>query len=336
MRLIGRLVSNKAAAAILGRPITLAIQSTQAVAAKFHMSHEEYFKRNAQLLSGEISLKDAWNSRFIQNKIASLTPIEQAQFKDIESATDPNILTRFQDWCGKALNRSDTWATTVTYALLHSHNVDTLRRLNPGMAETEIQRQAHLEAERLTEKTSQPIRAAQKSMVELEHNDPAWRAIWPFASESHQKLMFMLIAQSKWKSDPRRAARAVETYVAMSVIGAVGKLFWRETRGDDDPKKWEWQNILQASVLQGLASGVPGLSFIVDDGGSLFGSQKRFLRALGHFVDDEDHDAVQSAKDVEVILDYVSFINPAASAIDSMSHSAVDAVRVADNLINHE
>ena len=249
---MNRAVSRTSQAILFGRLSVLAIQSTQIGAAAAQMPTMSYAKRLGMLMTGQLEFKKAFNSAFIQRRMDEAPPAVKLAMQHMASGK-PNLARAAAERMGTLISGTDAFFTAGTYAIIFDYLTS-----NKGLADKD----AHAEAERLTEQVAQPMRMGRKSLMEMQFSrQPTAKLAWAFASEPRQKMMLLAFNISENGLVSKEAGRAAITTVAFGgVFASLIRTIAADVRDDDDEeifdaKYWNPYRLALQSVtapLQGI------------------------------------------------------------------------------------
>ena len=315
---------------ILGRVSTLLVQSTQLGAASVEMPTMAYLKRFGQLISGQLSWSKAVKSDFIQRRYKTAPPIVQQAMKNLATANRPNIITHGVRLLGNTLSGADALFTGGTYAILLDYHMETGAQL--GLSGSELEAYAHAEAERATERVAQPMRGANRSLMELTTTNPLAKSVWAFASEARQKAALQAWAAVEAKSNPSNFSKTfVLTFIIGGLMPQILRNLWRDTKGDDDEEKWSAKRLTTAALL-GPLKGIPGGSME----SIMAFSPKKLESAYNSLKEGPDSSPEELAKATETVLMFLGMFHDTPAAMASFSHIARDAVEVGTNITSED
>jgi len=223
---MNRAVSRTSQAILFGRLSVLAIQSTQIGAAAAQMPTMSYAKRLGMLMTGQLEFKKAFNSAFIQRRMDEAPPAVKLAMQHMASGK-PNLARAAAERMGTLISGTDAFFTAGTYAIIFDYLTS-----NKGLADKD----AHAEAERLTEQVAQPMRMGRKSLMEMQFSrQPTAKLAWAFASEPRQKMMLLAFNISENGLVSKEAGRAAITTVAFGgVFASLIRTIAADVRDDDD------------------------------------------------------------------------------------------------------
>lgn len=327
-----KLVGNAMSAAVLGRFSTIMMQTTQIGAALAHMPAADYAMRVGKLMTGQLNWMATIKSDFIQRRIRTMPPLVRAAMEGL-GAGSPAYFRHAVERMGSVLGFSDAFFTAATYAMVKDYQM--AQGTAAGLTGAELEQWATNETERAVEDTAQPILPFSRSVFELTTKDnPLGKASWPFATNARMMASLLLRAMRDSKADPGRLARAsFFAFVISGIMPQILKNWWRDMRGDDDERKWTPQRLLLSS-LSGIATGIPGVGMFLDEG-NIFSGPARSVGAVNRLAKGEWGFDVQTAGDVEKILQAVAFLHPDAAAVSSMSHLPTDLIKIIDNILKN-
>lgn len=324
-----RIAGRAAVVGLLGRVSTLIVQSTQLAAASVKMPTGAYLSRFSKLMTGNLEWADAVNSEFIQRRIKTAPPIVQQAMKQLGTENRPNRIRRAVSLLGNLLSGADGLFTGGTYAILLDWHRTNAAKM--GLEGVEAEAWAHAEAARATEEVAQPVRMANRSMVEITMTSPFAKMGWAYASEARQKLALAAWGASKIKSDPAYAAKtAFLTFIVGGLMSQVLKNLWRDLLGDDDERKWSAERLTK-TTLTGPLHGFPLFSSMVDGGNSL-SSFKWTPAAIEDLMEGDNETTVDTMRDIDTILSAAGYFNDTAAGVASLSHAGLDFARLLEHL----
>ena len=351
---MNRAVSRTSQAILFGRLSVLAIQSTQLGAAAAQMPTKSYAKRLGMLMTGQLEFKKAFNSAFIQRRMSEAPPAVRLAMQNMASG-NPNTARAAAEKMGTLIAGTDAFFTAGTYAII----LDYLTT-NRGMSDKD----AHAEAERLTEQVAQPTRMGRKSLMEMQFSrQPTAKLAWAFASEPRQKMMLMAFRMSENGVLSKEAGRAaITTVVFGGVFASLIRAIAADVRDDDDDevfdsKYWNPYRLALQSVTAPL-QGIPVFGDIAEylllssfkamgvDTGYLYSGSDMLSNAkdsgfalikLGVSLSDlaqQDPDAEveESLKHLDRFLSGMGVFNNNAAAAASFSHLLKDLFMIGKNI----
>ena len=319
-QIMSRLAGRAATVALLGRVSTLLVQSTQLAAASVRMPVGAYLKRFGKLMSGNLGWGDAIKSDFIQRRIKQAPPIVRQAMSELGTASRPNAITAALRILGNLLSGADGLFTGGTYAiLLDWHRTQGAKM---GLEGAELETYAHDMAATITEEVAQPVRMANRSLMEIANTGPMARVSWAYSSEARQKIALFFWSAKTAKSDPAKFGKtAFLTFIVGGLVSQVIKNLWREAKGDDDEKKWSAERLTTAT-LAGPLHGIPLASEIMGNPGQL--SSIAWSKAALEDVFTGD----ANMQDVETLLSVLGYFNDNLAGISSLSHLGFDFAKI--------
>jgi hypothetical protein len=344
-----RVTSRAATIQLVGNVGTRLIQSLQYFAAIHSMPIGSYLKRVVKLHTGQLNFwAEAFNSEFIQRRLREGPPVVRQAVQGI-LASKPNRLKFEIARFGKTIGASDALFTAVTYSIAKDFHMAKGREM--GFSGPELDAYATAEAVRATEKVAQPTRAGTRSLTELTGSAPM-RIFWSYASEARQKIALAAWDISKWKQDPKQAARTA--FLVWGIGGFMSQLIrntWRDIKDDDDDewfdeKNWSLKRLMLATIA-GPLNGIPVFGQAVEDlAGGLTKSptpEGNLLSGVGRAADStfnlvsgkpfsDDEPVEETFKTLNAILSGLGFINDTAAAVSATGTLITDAVKVLDAL----
>jgi len=331
--------------AIVGRAGVLAVQSTQILTALAEMPTASYLKRMGMLASGQLGLKAAWDSPYIQRRLKEMPPVVRQLMEGLNSGSPTRIKYAVQ-MLGRSISGADALFTAGTYAIVYDYRLTKLMEGGVGLAQAE--RMAREEAERITDRLAQPMRAGARSMMELRMSgNPAFRMAWNFASEARKNLGVVLYAMAR-----RGGAQAGRTVMAMwvlqSLMANLIRAAWRDARDDEDDdlfdeKNWSAKRLALAVLTEPLA-GVPVVGDLVESAVYRGAGEHQFsggLLELGRAVSAVkripatlagEQEGAEVLRDMEAILMGMGLFSTNLAAAASLSHIARDLFGVGENV----
>ncbi len=319
-QIMSRLAGRAATVALLGRTSTLLVQSTQLAAASVRMPVGAYLKRFGKLMSGNLGWGDAIKSDFIQRRIKQAPPIVRQAMNDLGTASRPNAITGAVRFLGNLLSGADGIFTGGTYAiLLDWHRTQGAKM---GMDGAELDAYAHDMAATITEEVAQPVRMANRSLMEIANTGPMARVSWAYSSEARQKIALFFWSANTAKSDPVKFAKtSFLTFIVGGLMSQVLKNLWREAKGDDDEKKWSYERLRDATIA-GPLHGIPFASEIMGNPGQLssIAWSKPALEDI--FTGEAD------MRDVETLFSVAGYFNDNLAGIAALSNLGFDFAKV--------
>jgi hypothetical protein len=351
---MNRAVSRTSQAILFGRLSVLAIQSTQLGAAAAQMPTKSYAKRLGMLMTGQLEFKKAFNSAFIQRRMSEAPPAVRLAMQNMASG-NPNTARAAAEKMGTLIAGTDAFFTAGTYAII----LDYLTT-NRGMSDKD----AHAEAERLTEQVAQPTRMGRKSLMEMQFSrQPTAKLAWAFASEPRQKMMLMAFRMSENGVFSKEAGRAaITTVVFGGVFASLIRAIAADVRDDDDDeifdsKYWNPYRLALQSVTAPL-QGVPVFGDIAEylllssakavgvdtgylySGGDMLSNAKdsgfsliKLAVSLSDLAQqDPDAEVEESLKHLDRFLSGMGVFNNNAAAAASFSHLLKDLFMIGKNI----
>jgi hypothetical protein len=320
-------MANRAAgSAILGRISTLLIQSSQLAAASVQMPTGAFVKGWSEVMANPEMLKEAFNSPFMQRRIASLSPLMRDAINRFD-ARKPNAVKMLIPLFGKLLGGTDALMTSVTYAVLKNYHTEQAAAL--GLKGAEADSYIASETERKVEQVAQPTRTSAKSAVEITYGSTTpGKILMPFATESRQKLALLAWAAVNGKTDPARLVRVSFLVFVVNGLGVqIIKNLWRDATGDEDEKRWEPGRLALLS-LAGPIMGTPGFNSLTESYNLISGSLKGAKVAANHQIKEiiagNYEFTVDDMKDVELILQGIAPFSETATAIVALERFLKD------------
>jgi len=325
-----------ASMALVGRIGTLAIQATQLGAASAEMPVTSYFGRLGKLLTGQLEWKAAFDSPYIQRRMAEMPPAVRTALEGLR-ASKPNALRHNVQKLGRLISGADALFTAGTYAMVYDYQ---LKQLGDKRA-------AHEAAERITDRIAQPTRAGARSLFENTMTNPLAKVGWAFASEARKNLA--LVAYAAAKRSPQDVFRALLYMVVFNAfVGAIIRNAWRDLRDSEDDeafddKNWSVKRMALATATEPFY-GMPVFGEMVQAsvfsvGGELFPSDSLFsapskgAKAVKNVPEwfTGDRSAEDALRDVDLILNGLGLFNRDIAAAASLSHLARDLFGVSQN-----
>jgi hypothetical protein len=319
-QIMSRVAGRAATVALLGRISTLLVQSTQLAAASVRMPVGAYLKRLGKLTTGNLSWGDAIKSDFIQRRIKQAPPIIRQAMNDLGTASRPNAITAAVRYLGNLLSGADGLFTGGTYAiLLDWHRTQGAKM---GLEGAELKAYAHDMAATITEEVAQPVRMANRSLMELTSTNPLAKVSWAYSSEARQKIALFFWSAKTAKSNPAKFGKtAFLTFIVGGLVSQVLKNLWREAKGDDDEKKWSVDRLTTAT-LAGPLHGIPMASEIMGNPGQL--SSIAWSKAALEDVLTGDADM----QDVQTLLSVSGYFNDNLAGIGALGNLGFDFAKI--------
>lgn len=346
MQGLQRGVNRASQAALVGRVSVLAIQSTQIGAAYAQMPTSAYLFRLGKLLTGQLNYKDAWSSNFIQRRMKEAPPAVRMAMEQMRSAT-PSKAKYLAYKMGKLIAGADAFFTAGTYAMIYDYQITKL-----GLSEKE----AHKQAEKLTEQVAQPVRAGTRSLVEnTTQSNPLTRLAWAFSSEPRQKIMLSAYRAFTGRSKAEKARALMVTWGFGGGMAAVIRAIMADMRDDDDDeifddKHWSISR-LTAQTLAGPFQGVPvvgeGIEATIFAGfremglkpgylpsGNILETPQRGGKAAMDVMSGDSFESTEKVlRDVDSIITGAAPFSDSAAAYSSFSHFARDVFNMGKNAV---
>ena len=250
----------------------------------------------------------------------------------------------FAEQMGKTISGADAFFTAGTYAMIYDYQVTKLG-LEP--------KEAHKEAERLTEQVAQPTRAATRSLVEnTTQSNPLTKLAWAFSSEVRQKIMLAAYKGFTGRTLSEKARAVAVTWGFGGAVAAVIRAMVADLRDDDDEETFDekhWNaSRLTAQTLAGPFQGIAVIGEGIESGiftafraaglkpgylgdGNILETPERGFQALTSLGEYESTEKV--FKDIDAIITGAAPFNDSAAAYSSFSHFARDVFNVTKNAI---
>lgn len=342
-KVMSRMVSRAASAALVGRMSVLAIQSTQLAAAIAEMPTSSFLKRFAQLLTGQLGWGKAIKSEYIQRRIQEMPVVVRHAMEGL-AASKPNRVKHFVQWIGKFIGGADALFTAGTYAMVYDYQLSQFKKAGQPDADAELL--ATQAAVRVTERVAQPTRAGTRSLFENTAGGPAMRVMWSFASDARQKLALAAYRLA----DPNRSlgekARAVAlTWIVNGMIATMIRAALKDVRTGDDDETDEriWNpRALALAALTGPIQGIPFLGSEIEaaaysatgeylPSGTMLGGIPNAFKAATRIDDWGDAKPDQIMRDIDQILSGLALFNDTISAASSVTHLVRDLFGIAEN-----
>ena len=330
-------LSNRAATiGLLGRFSTLLVQSTQLAAASVKMPVLAYAKRFALMTTGNLGFGAALSSPFIQRRLNSQPPIVKQALERLSSAKRPNEISQAVRLLGQTLSGADALFTAGTYTILMDYHM-TVTGPKAGLTGSALARYANDRTEREVEQVAQPMRAGNRSTMELTTTSPMGKIGWAYISEARQKIALFAWAAANAKKDPIYLMKVANlTFVVGGLLTQVLKNGWRELLGDDDEKKWDWDRLL-LGMLSRPVQGIPVVGSLMGEGDMLSGFHRSgaAVKRISHLaaLEWDYEDANEVMRDVDTILSAAGLFNEDVAGLSTLSHIAKDAVSLFSNAI---
>jgi hypothetical protein len=346
-----RAASGRAArVALVGRLSTLAVQSTQLLAAHVEMPTGSYIKRVGKLMAGQLDWTAALNSPYIQRRLKQMPPIVQAAVEGLRGL-EPNRLRHEVRKIGLLISGTDALFTAGTYAILLDYHLTQAKEM--GMTGAEAQKYARNLAERSTDRVAQPVRPGARSLLENTATNPALRVVWSFASESRKNLGLAVYALKQGT-----AAERTRTLLTVFVLNGLVANFIRAAlrdamTGDDDEtdeRIWSKWALLLSTVTDPL-QGIPIFGTMLKQGvfkvagewvpeGDLFSGVGRAVetgvKVAKRIEEGDEWEWEQTIKDVDAILSAMGLFNENIAAAASLTHLAKDIFGAGKNVLGEE
>lgn len=337
-------ISRLSSAALVGRVSVLAMQSLQLGASAYKMPLGAYLSRFARLLAGRLSWGDAIGSDYIQRRMKEMPPIVRDAVMGLSAGT-PNRLKFYATTAARTIPGADGLFTAGTYAILYDFHLTQAKKA--GFPDPE--KHAHREAERITDQVAQPVRTGARSWLEVSsQNQPAFRALWNFASDPRQKMALIVYGALRHDvSSAEKAAAIIKaaavTWAVSGILQAVLRSVLRDLRSDDDDevfdeRHWDLKKLgLMAST--GPIGGIPYLGEMMES--SLYGVSGEYVSAGNLFAAvpqgtmaakrllTGDWDDVM--KDIESVLNGGAVASGTSAAATNAMHAVRDAVNIIEN-----
>ena len=258
---LDRMISRVSRMALFGKLSTIVIQASQVAGAAAQIPARAYMSKLAKAATGQLDLSVAWRSPYIQGRLADTLPMVRLAYSNARTKK-PTKLSFYSDKIGQAIGFSDAIFTTATYAAIFDHVKNEIRQ-DQGLTGTALEKAAHKEAGKRTERVAQPVRKARRSLVENRaQGNVALRAFFAFASEPRQKLgsAFWEMFNAVRKKD--RVKNAMVYGVGFAVLGSVIRAAIADLRdeGEDDEffdeENWNVDKLVLKSMTDNF-NGVP-------------------------------------------------------------------------------
>ena len=258
---LDRMISRVSRMALFGKLSTIVIQASQVAGAAAQIPARAYMSKLAKAATGQLDLSVAWRSPYIQGRLADTLPMVRLAYSNARTKK-PTKLSFYSDKIGQAIGFSDAIFTTATYAAIFDHVKNEIRQ-DQGLTGTALEKAAHKEAGKRTERVAQPVRKARRSLVENRaQGNVALRAFFAFASEPRQKLgsAFWEMFNAVRKRD--RVKNAMVYGVGFAVLGSVIRAAIADLRdeGEDDEffdeENWNVDKLVLKSMTDNF-NGVP-------------------------------------------------------------------------------
>lgn len=258
---LDRMISRVSRMALFGKLSTIVIQASQVAGAAAQIPARAYMSKLAKAATGQLDLSVAWRSPYIQGRLADTLPMVRLAYSNARTKK-PTKLSFYSDKIGQAIGFSDAIFTTATYAAIFDHVKNEIRQ-DQGLTGTALEKAAHKEAGKRTERVAQPVRKARRSLIEnYAQGNVALRAFFAFASEPRQKLgsAFWEMFNAVRKRD--RVKNAMVYGVGFAVLGSVIRAAIADLRdeGEDDEffdeENWNVDKLVLKSMTDNF-NGVP-------------------------------------------------------------------------------
>jgi hypothetical protein len=337
-RLISRMVGRLTTAALVGRVSVLAIQSTQLGAGLYEMPTHIYLKQFAKLATGQLDWIATMDSDYIQRRLKQMPPIVREAAEGLRSSR-PSTQKAAAQKLGKLISGADAYFTAGTFAMIYDWQLSE----NGGDKAAAL-----AEAERITDKVAQPIRAGERSLFEVTSTNPAVRILWAFASEGRQKAAIGAYDMIN-KTGMQKAKGLAIGWLLTGILSTIIRGVMRDIRSDDDDEWFDERNwnpkrfALQAAT--GPLSGIPILGKEIEAGifsafgvyhpdGSLLDAPGNALKLVKDVPDyfDGEKDFADALKDAETLLTGLAPFSDGAAAASSFSHILRDAYGILQNI----
>jgi hypothetical protein len=266
------------------------------------------------------------------------------------AAGTPNRAKYLATKAARTIPGADGLFTAGTYAILYDYHLTQARKA--GIPNPE--QHAHAEAERLTDQVAQPVRTGARSWLEVSsQNQPAFRALWNFASDPRQKMALIVYDAMRHDISGKEKAAAVGKAVAVTwavsgILQAVVRSVFRDLRNDDDDelfdeRHWDLKKLgLMAST--GPLGGIPYLGGMIE--GVIYNAAGEWmpnnglLDAMSQSVPAAKRlatlDSDNVLKDIESVLTGGAVLSGTSAAGASGMHVIRDAVNIYENFDNED
>jgi predicted TIM-barrel fold metal-dependent hydrolase len=323
---LGRVTS----AALLGRVSTLLVQTTQLAAAGMKMPTTAFLYYKGKLMSGQLGWTAAFNSDFIQRRIQQKSPLVRQMMQDLASAKKPGEIKAAVKRLSGLLSDTDGFMTAATYNMLYHFHFDQARAR--GTADPEAY--AANEAERITEEVAQPVRQANRSLLELTATNPLAKSVMSFISEARQKTALFFWALKNAKKDPAYAAKvSFFVFVVNGLYVQALKSTWATMQGRDIDEAWDWQRILLLSAASPL-TGMPGYQAWVGSTGVLEAG-KNAIPALKRLWSGDSAEDDRVMRDLDALMMGASMFSETAVATTGLTRLLGEAAGALDYLLDY-
>lgn len=337
-RLLSRMLGRLTTSALVGRVGVLAIQSTQLGAAAFEMPGHVYLKQLAKLTTGQLNWGDAIRSDYMQRRMLLMPPVVREAMAALMSSK-PSMVKHASRKMGNLITGADGYFTAGTFAMVYDWQLSQ----NGGDKAAAL-----AEAERITDRVAQPIRAGERSLLENTSVNPAFRIAWAFGSEARQKTA--IVAYDMINKNGLRKVRGLAIYYLLAgVLATVIRSISRDLRSDDDDewldeRNWDPKR-LALLVATSPLQGIPIIGKEIEAG--IFNAFREYhmegslLDAPGKAIDTAtglpdyfkgEKDFQDALKDAETIMGGVAPFSDGAAAAVSISHVVRDLYGIISNL----
>lgn len=333
-------------AALVGRVSVLAIQSLQLGAAAYEMPIGSFVKRFAKLTTGQANWKAAYQSDYIQRRLAEMPPMVRQSLEGLASSK-PSRLKFLVRKMGETINGADALFTAGTYAIIYDYQL--AQAAKAGYTGKAAEDYAHAAAERGTDRVAQPVRPGARSLYELTATSPAARLMWAFASEARQKFAITAYALAE-KPTPQKLKALAITWGVGGALAAVIRAALRDVREDGDEDFFDERNWdprkLALQTLTGPFQGLPILGKEIEASinaafgewktdGSLLSTGKQLAQRAPKMDDDLAAGDIEALmKDTELMLTFAAPGSDNMAAAASVSHVVRDLYNLLKNAAN--
>ena len=262
-------MKNQVGIALAWKISTLMKQSAAAFATMQRIPSKEYAKGFARLATGQLSLKEVYNSPVIQRRLISGYSPEVRIAMDQLAKAAPSRFNEFIEKGMDLIGWVDAVFTTAGAAI--SYDYHNRQALAAGLNPSEAKAQATQQMEDDVARTAQPAEMIDRSLFEIRAQNIG-KLLFMFSSAPRQmaaNLSMSVLDKIKGEGTTDEIARAL---VVTSLIGGVMmqaiSSAWRDIRNDDDDEifdleAWNAKDFMIAS-LTGFLGGVPLINSISD------------------------------------------------------------------------
>lgn len=247
---------------------TILKQSTGLLAAAYRMPLKAYASGMRRLVTGQIDVKDVWNSPMIQRRLESgFAPEVRAAIS--RTFTDaPTLRRRFVQQGMELIGYADAFFATASAAIHYDWQLSQIREAVPGISDAAAKAHAMRETQLVVNATAQPVEITERSLVEM---GGFGKVFLIFGSEARQKSSMWITAWARVLQKQATEEDWRTLAIMHLIVGPMVQLItsaWMDARDDDDDewfdeKNWSAWDFVRSMGL-GPMAGIPIIRDLTD------------------------------------------------------------------------